>query len=202
MVTRKTTKNYKVELDFDVFQESFEFYTGYDFAFKDVSRNYNLPKAGGIEYYDWEIDYMLGNKSKKEIIEEEDVDENDFVRLDELKNEYNIVGLSFGDHSNVYIWYWNDGILFAGKDDSMETIDLLVKKLDSRFNWWIYRIAIYEPKEYVNKENCEDSVIYWDYVDGCTGFLSQDEALESIPDTFGEIRKETESERFDEFERC
>lgn len=189
MTTRTTTKNYKVELDFDDFKESFEFYTGYDFAFKDVG-------------YDWEIDYMLGNKSKKEIIEEEDVDENDFVGLDKLKNEYNIVGLSFGDHSNVYIWYGNDGILFARKDDSMETIDHLVKCLNARFNWRIYRISIYEPKEYVNKENCEDSVIHWDYVDGGTGFFSQDEALESIPSTFGEIRKETESERFNEFERC
>lgn len=103
MVTRNTTKNYKVEIDFDDFQESFEFYTGYDFAFKDVSRNYSLPETGGVKYYDWEIDYMLGNKSKKEIIEEEDVEEIDFVRLDELKNEYNIVGLSFGDHSNIYI---------------------------------------------------------------------------------------------------
>lgn len=202
MVTRTTTKNYKVEIDFDDFQESFEFYTGYDFAFKDVSRNYSLPETGGVKYYDWEIDYMLGNKSKKEIIEEEDVEEIDFVRLDELKNEYNIVGLSFGDHSNVYIWYGNDGILFAGKDDNMETIDHLVKCLNARFNWRIYRISIYEAKEYVNKENCEDSVIHWDYVDWCTGFFSQDEALESIPSTFGEIRKETESERFNEFERC
>ncbi len=202
MKTWKTTKNYLVELDFDDFQESFEYYTGYDFAFKDVSRNYNLPKAWGIEYYDWEIDYMLGNKSKKEIMEEEAVDENDFVWLDEKMKKFNIVWLSFWDHSNVYIWYWNDGILFASKDDNMESIDHLVKSLNAWFNWRIYRISVYEPQIFVNKSNGEDELIYWNYVDGCSGYFDMDEALHELPSNFGEIIKDTEKDRFDEFERC
>jgi hypothetical protein len=45
-------------------------------------------------------------------------------------------------------------------------------------------------------------LICWNYVDGQGGYFSPEDALDSLPDYAGEIIKESETERFEEFERC
>ena len=54
----------------------------------------------------------------------------------------------------------------------------------------------------VKRNNGENDLIHWDYVDGQGGYFEPEEALNNLPDYAGEIIKESESESFEEFERC
>lgn len=203
MNTRKTTTGYKVTIDFDQWQEKFDFYEDVKVCFKNVSRDYALNKiTEDFSLEDWEIDYLLGNVTKKEVLEDDVFrSEEDFNELDEYKNKYEVVWLSFGEHSNIYIWFGDDGVMLAPKDASQEFIKTLVDELDSWMNWRIYRVDVYEPEKYTSDENWR-KLICWNYVDGQGGYFKPEDALDSLPDYAGEIIKESETERFEEFERC
>ena len=203
MSTRKTTTGYKVTIDFDQWQEKFDFYEDVKVCFKNVSRDYALDRiTEDFRLEDWEIDYLLGNVTKKEVLEDDVFrSDEDFKVLDGYKKDYQVVWLSFGEHSNIHIWFGDDGVMLAPKDASQEFIKTLVDELDSWMNWRIYMVDIYEPEKYTSEENWR-KLICWNYVDGQGGYFSPEDALNSLPDYAGEIIKESESERFEEFERC
>lgn len=199
MTTRKTTTGYKVTIDIDQWQEKFDFYEDVKVCFKPVSRDYRLDKiTENFELSEVEIDYLLGNATKEEL---EDYTEEHIKELEDYKNKYEVVWLSFGEHSQISIWYGDDGIMLVEKNTSPELIHEFVKELGAWFNWRIYRVDVYEPQKFTS-EDTEDKLIYWNYVDGQGGYFEPEEALNSLPDYAGEIIKESENETSLEFERC
>lgn len=204
MSTRKTTTGYKVTIDIDQWQEKFDYYEDVKVCFKNVSRDYVLDGiTEDFRLANWEIDYLLGNVTKKEVLENETyTSDEDFKVLDGYKKDYQVVWLSFGEHSNIHIWFGDDGVMLAPKDANMEFIEELVKELDAWFNGRIYRVDVYEPTTFTSDEFIPRKLMHWEYVDGQSGYFSPEDALDSLPDYAGEIIKESESERFDEFERC
>ena len=203
MTTRKTTTGYRVTLDIDTWQEKFDYYEDVKVCFKNVSRDYVLDGiTEDFRLANWEIDYLLGNITKKEVLENETyTSDEDFKVLDGYKKDYQVVWLSFGEHSNIHIGYGDDGVMLVEKDASNEFIKELVKELDAWFNGWIYCIGVYEPEKFTSDENWR-KLIVWNYVDWQGGYFNPDLAFEGLPDYAGEIIKESESERFEEFERC
>ena len=204
MTTRKTTTGYRVTLDIDQWQEKFDYYEDVKVCFKNVSRDYALDKiTSDFALDDLEIDFLLWKISKKELKEERYWhDDSYFKELENYKKNYQVVWLSFGEHSNIYIWYGDDGIMLVEKSASPEFIDELRKNLNAWFNGWIYCIGVYEPEKFISEDFIPRSLIVWNYVDGQGGYFEPEEALNSLPDYAGEIIKESESERFNEFERC
>lgn len=203
MTTRKTTTGYKVTIDIDQWQEKFDFYEDVKVCFKNVSRDYNLKKiTEDFDLADWEIDYLLGKVTRDEL-EEYDVclSEDAFRVLDGYKKDFEVVWLSFGEHSNIHIWFGDDGAMLAPKDASQEFIKELVDELDSWMNWRIYRVDVYEPITFKSEESLPRKLTYWEWVDGQGGYFESEEALNSLPDYAGEIIKESETERFEDIER-
>lgn len=202
--TRKTTTGYRVTLDIDQWQEKFDYYEDVKVCFKNVSRDYDLSKiTSDFELDDLEIDFLLGKISKKELKEERYWHDDDYFKtLENYKKNYEVVWLSFGEHSQISIWYGDDGIMLVEKGSSQEFINELRKELNAWFNWWIYCVSVYEPENYINENNGEHDLIHWNYVDGQWWYFEPEEALNSLPDYAGEIIKDTETERFEEFERC
>lgn len=200
MLTRKTTTGYRVAVANEDFQESFDFYSDALVCFKNISREYDLKKVcRDFSLEDWEIDYLLGEVSKQKAMED-DIwrTEEDFIRLDEMKKNYQIIWLSFGEHSQIYIGYGDDGVMLIEKwVDAKSYFD----ELNAWMNWRIYRIDVYEPQKFTS-EDTDAELTYWEYVDWGTGYFDIEEALNSLPDYAGEIIKDSESERFEEFERC
>ena len=204
MTTRKTTTGYKVTIDIDEWQEKFDYYEDVKVCFKPVLRGYNLDDiTSDFKLDELEIDYLLGKISKKELKEERYWHGDEYFKeLDGYKKKYEVVGLSIGEHSQFAIGYGDDGVMLVDKDASNEFIHELVKELENWFNWRIYRVDVYEPTTFTSDEFIPRKLIHWEYVDGQSGYFSPEDALDSLPDYAGEIIKESESERFDEFERC
>ena len=203
MTTRKTTTGYKVTIDIDQWQEKFDFYEDVKVCFKPVLRGYELDNiTSDFKLDELEIDYLLGKISKKELKEERYWHgEEYFKELDRYKKKYEVVGLSIGEHSQFSIWYGDDGVMLVDKDASNKFIHELVKELENWFNGWIYCVWVYEP-EHFTSEDTDAEIIHWNYVDGQWWYFEPEEALNSLPDYAGEIIKDTETERFEEFERC
>ena len=203
MTTRKTTTGYKVTIELDQWQEKFDYYEDVKVCFKNVSRDYTLDDVTqDFKLENWEVDYLLGNITKKQVLEDDVCrSDEDFKVLDGYKKDYQVVWLSFGEHSNIHIWFGDDGVMLAPKDASMEFIEELVKELDAWMNWRIYRVDVYEPVTFKSEEFIPRKLTYWEYVDGQGGYFNYQDALNSLPDYAGEIIKESESERFDEIER-
>lgn len=107
MSTRKTTTGYRVTIDLDPWQENFDYYEDVKVCFKNVLRGYDLDRVTtDFRLANWEMDYLLGNISKKEALENEPyVKEFDFKKLDDYKKDYQVVGLSIGEHSSFSIGY-------------------------------------------------------------------------------------------------
>lgn len=204
MSTRKTTTGYRVTVNIDERQENFDYYEDVKVCFKNVLRGYDLDRVTtDFRLAEWEMDYLLGNISKKEALENEPyVKEFDFKKLDDYKKDYQVVGLSIGEHSSFSIGYWDDWVMLAPKDANPEFIRELVKELDAWFNWEVYRICIYEPENYINENNGEHDLIHWNYVDWQGGYFNPEDALNSLPDYAGKIIEESQTENFNEFERC
>ena len=203
MTTRKTTTGYRVTLDIDTWQEKFDFYEDVKVCFKPVLRGYDLDKiTSDFALDELEIDFLLGKISKKQLKEERYWhDEDYFKNLENYKKNYQVVWLSIGEHSQFSVWYGDDWVMLVEKDASNEFIRELVKELDAWFNGWIYCIGVYEPEKFTSDENWR-KLIVWNYVDWQGGYFNPELAFESLPDYAGEIIKESESERFEEFERC
>ena len=204
MSTRKTTTGYKVTIDIDEWQEKFDYYEDVKVCFKNVLRDYDLDRVtSDFRLANWEMDYLLGNVTKKEVLENEPyVKEFDFKKLDDYKKDYQVIGLSIGEHSNFSIGYWDDWVMLAPEDASPEFIHELVKNLENWFNGRIYRVTIYEPVTFKSEEFIPRKLTYWEWVDGQGWFFNFEDALDSLPDYAGEIIKDTETESFNEFERC
>ena len=203
MTTRKTTTGYKVTIDIDEWQEKFDFYEDVKVCFKNCCRGYDLDKiTSDFSLDELEIDFLLWKITKKELKEERyRHDEEYFKELEDYKKNYQVVWLSIGEHSQFSIWYGDDGIMLVDNDASNEFIQELVKELENWFNGWIYCIGIYEPEKFTSDENWRKLTV-WNYIDGQGWFFEPEEALNSLPDYAGEIIKDTETERFEEFERC
>lgn len=203
MTTRKTTTGYKVTIDFDTWQEKFDYYEDVKVCFKPVLRGYDLDNiTSDFKLDELEIDFLLGKISKKQLKEERYWNGEDYFKnLENYKKNYQVVWLSIGEHSQFSIWYGDDGVMLVEKDASNEFIRELVKELDAWFNGWIYCIGVYEPEKFTSDENWR-KLIVWNYVDWQGGYFNPELAFESLPDYAGEIIKESESERFEEFERC
>lgn len=203
MSTRKTTTGYKVTIDFDQWQEKFDYYEDVKVCFKNVSREYALDSVTeDFRLAYWEIDYLLGNVTRDEL-EKYDIclSEDAFKVLDGYKKDYQVVWLSFGEHSNIHIWFGDDGVMLAPKDASQEFIKTLVDELDSWMNWRIYRVDVYEPVTFKSEESTPRKLTYWEWVDGQGGYFNHEDALNSLPDYAGEIIKESETEHFEDIER-
>lgn len=203
MSTRKTTTGYKVTIDFDQWQEKFDFYEDVKVCFKNVSRDYALDRVTeDFRLDDWEIDYLLGKKTRQEVLDEDVFrSDEDFEVLDGYKKDYQVVWLSFGEHSNIHIWFGDDGVMLAPKDANMEFIEELVKELDAWMNWRIYRVDVYAPITFKSEEFVPRKLTYWEWVDGQGGYFDFEEALNSLPEYAGKIIKESESEHFEDIER-
>lgn len=203
MSTRKTTTGYKVTIDFDQWQEKFDYYEDVKVCFKNVSRDYVLDGiTEDFRLANWEIDYLLGNVTKKEVLENETyTSDEDFKVLDGYKKDYQVVWLSFGEHSNIHIWFGDDGIMLAPQDANMQFIEELVKELDAWFNGRIYRVDVYEPITFKSEELIPRKLTYWEWVDGQGGYFKSEDALNSLPEYAGKIIKESETERFEDIER-
>lgn len=202
MTNRKTTNGYKVEIDVDQWQEDFGFYFDFDLCCKDVSRDYKLPNTLNME--DRKIDYILWNKTKEEI-KDEDVytTDDDFIILDKLKEEFNIVWISFYDHSQIWfvdyvLWREYDGFLVFEKDITEEQQKRFLKEVNAWMNWRLYCVWIYESKVFTSEDG--EKIKRWDYIDGWNRFFEYDDAINSLPDYVWEIIKETESEKFRVYE--
>ena len=204
MTTRKTTNGYKVTIDFDQWQEKFDFYEDVKVCFKDVLRGYDLDNiTSDFKLDELEIDFLLGKISKKELKEERYWhDDSYFKELENYKKNYQVVGLSIGEHSQFAIGYGDDGVMLVDKDASPEFIQELVKELENWFNGWIYCVSVYAPVKFTSDEFIQRHVTYYEYVDGQGGYFNYEDALNSLPDYAGEIIKDSETERFEEFERC
>ena len=204
MTTRKTTTGYKVTVDFDQRQEKFDYYEDVKVCFKDVLRGYDLDNiTSDFKLDELEIDFLLGKISKKQLKEERCWHDDDYFKtLENYKKKYQVVWLSIGEHSQFSIWYGDDGIMLVEKDATPEFIHELVKELENWFNWRIYRVDVYEPVKFKSEEFIPRSLTVWDYVDGQGGYFNYQDAFDSLPDYAGEIIKDTETERFEEFERC
>ena len=122
--------------------------------------------------------------------------------MDGYKKKYEVVGLSIGEHSQFSIWYGDDGVMLVEKNTSPELIHEFVKELGDWFNGRIYRVDVYEPQKFINENWNGEDFIHWEYVDWQGGYFNYQDALNSLPDYAGEIIKESETERFEEFERC
>lgn len=203
MTTRKTTTGYRVTIDLDEWQEKFDFYEDVKVCFKPVLRGYNLDNiTSDFKLDELEIDYLLGKISKKELKEERYWHGDEYFKeLDEYKKNYEVVGLSIGEHSQFSIWYGDDGVMLVEKDASPELIKELIDELEAWFNGRIYGVDVYEA-EHFTSEDTDAEIIHRNYVDGQSGYFKPEDALDSLPDYAGEIIKESESERFEEFERC
>ena len=203
MSTRKTTTGYKVTIDFDQRQEKFDFYEDVKVCFKNVSRDYALDRiTEDFRLDDWEIDYLLGKKTRQEVLDDDVCrSDEDFEVLDGYKKDYQVVWLSFGEHSNVYIWYGDDWVMLVDKDASVEFIDELVKELTAWMNRRIYSVNVYAPITFKSEEFVPRKLTYWEWVDGQGGYFDFEEALNSLPEYAGKIIKETETERFEDIER-
>ena len=203
MSTRKTTTGYKVTIDFDQWQEKFDYYEDVKVCFKNVSRDYTLDEiTQDFKLDDWQVDYLLGNITKKQVLEDDVCrSDEDFKELDEYKSKYEVVWLSFGEYSNIHIWFGDDGIMLAPKDANMQFIEELVKELDAWFNWRIYRVDVYEPITFKSEELIPRKLTYWEWVDGQGGYFNHEDALNSLPEYAGKIIKESETERFEDIER-
>ena len=204
MTTRKTTTGYRVTLDIDTWQEKFDYYEDVKVCFKPVLRGYDLDNiTSDFKLDELEIDFLLGKISKKQLKEERYWNGEDYFKnLENYKKNYQVVWLSIGEHSQFSIWYGDDGVMLVEKDATPEFIHELVKELGDWFNWRIYRVDVYEPITFKSEEFIPRKLTYWEYVDGQGWFFEPEEALKSLPDYAGEIIKESESERFEEFERC
>lgn len=202
MTTRKTTTGYKVTIDIDQWQEKFDFYEDVKVCFKPVLRGYELDNiTSDFKLDELEIDYLLGKISKKELKEERYWhDDEYFKELDAYKKNYEIVGLSIGEHSQFSIWYGDDGIMLVEKNTSPELIHEFVKELEAWFNGRIYRVDVYEPVTFKSEELTPRKLTYWEWVDGQGRYFNSEDALNSLPDYAGEIIKESESERFEDIE--
>lgn len=202
MTNRKTTNGYKVDIDIDQWQGDFWDYFDFDLCCKDVSRNYKLPNTLNME--DWKIDYILWNKTKEEI-KDEDVytTDDDFIILDKLKEEFNIVWLSFYDHSQIWFnsydrWNGYDAVVIFDKDTTEEQQKRFLEEVNAWMNWRIYCVWIYESKVFTSEDG--EKIKRWDYIDGDNRFFNYDDAINSLPDYVWEIIKETESENFRAYE--
>ena len=202
MTTRKTTTGYKVTIDFDQWQEKFDYYEDVKVCFKDVLRGYDLDNiTSEFKLNDWEIDYLLGKISREELENEVYVSEKDLQELDNYKNNYEVVGLSIGEHSQFSVWYGDDGVMLVEKNTSPELIHEFVKELGDWFNGRIYRVDVYEPITFKSEELIPRKLTYWEWVDGQGGYFNYEDALNSLPDYAGKIIKESETERFEDIER-
>lgn len=203
MTTRKTTTGYRVTIDIDQWQEKFDYYEDVKVCFKNVSRDYSLDKiTSDFALDDLQIDYLLWKISKKELKEERYWhDDSYFKELENYKKNYQVVWLSFGEHSNIHIWFGDDGVMLVEKDASPEFIKELVDELDAWFNWRIYRVDVYEPVTFKSEESLPRKLTYWERVDGQGGYFKLEDTLDSLPDYAGEIIKDTETERFEDIER-
>ena len=203
MSTRKTTTGYKVTIDFDQWQEKFDFYEDVKVCFKPVLRGYNLDDiTSDFKLDELEIDYLLGKISKKELKEERYWHGDEYFKeLDGYKKKYEVVGLSIGEHSQFSIWYGDDWIMRVEKNTSPELIHEFVKEFGDRFNWQIYRVDVYEPITFKSEEFLPRKLTYWERVDGQGGYFKLEDALDSLPDYAGEIIKDTETDRFEDIER-
>ena len=204
MSTRKTTTGYRVTIDIDEWQEKFDFYEDVKVCFKNCCRGYDLDKiTSDFSLDELEIDFLLWKISKKELKEERYWhDDSYFKELENYKKNYQVVWLSIGEHSQFSIWYGDDGIMLVDKDANNDFIHELVKELENWFNGWIYCVSVYEPENYINENNGEHDLIHYNYVDGQWWYFEPEEALNSLPDYAGEIIRDTETECFEEFERC
>lgn len=204
MTTRKTTTGYKVTIDIDQWQEKFDFYEDVKVCFKDCLRGYDLDNiTSDFKLDELEINFLLGKISKKELKEERYWhDDSYFKELENYKKNYQVVWLSIGKHSQFSIWYGDDWVMLVEKDATPEFIHELVKELENWFNGWIYCVWVYEPEKFTSEKNESSEVIYWNYIDWQGGYFEPEEALNNLPEYAGEIIKESESERFEEFERC
>ena len=204
MTTRKTTTGYRVTLDIDTWQEKFDYYEDVKVCFKDVCRGYDLDNiTSDFKLDELEIDFLLGKISKRELKEERYWhDDSYFKELENYKKNYQVVWLSIGEHSQFAIGYGDDGVMLVDKDASNEFIHELVKELENWFNGWIYRVDVYEPITFKSEEFIPRKLTYWEYVDGQGGYFNHEDALNNLPDYAGEIIKDTETERFEDIERC
>jgi hypothetical protein len=93
MTTRKTTTGYRVTIDFDQWQEKFDFYEDVKVCFKNVSRDYTLDEiTQDFKLDDLEIDYLLGKITKKELKEERYWHGDEYFKeLDGYKKDYQVV---------------------------------------------------------------------------------------------------------------
>ena len=203
MSTRKTTTGYKVTIDFDQRQEKFDFYEDVKVCFKPVLRGYDLDNiTSDFKLDELEIDFLLGKISKKELKEERYWHGDEYFKeLDGYKKNYEVVGLSIGEHSQFSIWYGDDWVMLVDKDASVEFIDELVKELTAWMNGRIYSVNVYAPITFKSEEFVPRKLTYWEWVDGQGGYFDFEEALNSLPEYAGKIIKETETERFEDIER-
>jgi len=204
MTTRKTTTGYRVTLDIDQWQEKFDFYEDVKVCFKDCLMGYDLDKiTSDFALDELEIDFLLGKISKKELKEERYWhDASYFKELENYKKNYQVVWLSISEHSQFSIWYGDDGIMLVEKNTSPELIHEFVKELGDWFNGRIYRVDVYEPITFKSEELIPRKLTYWEWVDGQGGYFNHEDALNSLPEYAGKIIKESETERFEDIERC
>lgn len=208
MTTRTTSNGYKVTITNDEWIEDFHYYDDlWSFCFKDVSRDYKL--LNDLDLHEWEIDYLVGNKSKEDIIDEDDgyICDEDFEKLDKLKDENVIVWLTFRDYgwwcisvtesTNHYNEY--DGFVMVKKEDG-NCIKWLIKEFNAWMTGEIYVVSIYEPRIFT-AENWE-KIRHWDYIDGCGGYMDYDDAKNNIPWFVWELQNESDYDRWNEFEFC
>lgn len=209
MTTRTTSNGYKVTITNEERIEDYHFYDDLGvFCFKDVSRDYKL--LNDLDLHEWEIDYLVWNKSKEEIIEEDDgyICNDDFVKLDDMKEKNIIIWLVFRDYWGGCISVWEstnrnweyDGFLMVNKWDENFAKSAL-KSFNARLRWEIYVASVYEPK-YYKSEEWDGRVKYWEYIDGWTGFIDYDDAKNSFPEYVWELQNESDCDNWNEFEFC
>lgn len=201
MTNRKTTNGYKVEIDVDRWQGDFWDYFDFDLCCKDVSRDYKLPNT--LDLTELEIDYLLNQKTKEEIMDEYYTTETEIQKLDKLKEEKKLVWLSFYDHSQIWFnsydrWNGYNAVVIFDKDTTEEQQKRFLEEINSWMNWRIYCVWIYESKVFTSEDG--EKIKRWDYIDGDNRFFNYDDAINSLPDYVWEIMKETESENFRVYE--
>lgn len=141
------------------------------------------------------IAILAWREDRDEMLKNWEIDEEDIEELKKLEEKYNFYPVWIYEHSmyNFYIGdkYWRDnrywGLLAVEKDDQIN-LNAFMNEFTNRFNGWIYCSSVYQKHEYRDKE--WNVFTDWDWIDGCGGFWSYEDALDWTTSEYWEIEKD------------
>ena len=195
METLFTKKGYKVEIDLDDCPCSREDYAGDCVPKLCFLSRERFNFSNGLDLNDAYIAILAWREDRDEMLKNGEIDEEDIEELKKLEEKYNFLPVWIYEHS-AYRFYlgnmhWRDnrywGVLAVEKDDKIN-LDAFMDDFTNRFNGWIYCGSVYQKHEYRDKD--WNVFTDWDWIDGCWGFWSYEDALDWATSEYWEVEKD------------